>query len=80
MTAGRVRRVNGPVLEVVGLQTGMLDLVEVGARKLPGEVIALDPEAATVQVYAYTGGVRPGDDEEPLVRDARIHDHRRHAP
>lgn len=62
MTAGRVRRVNGPVLEVVGLQTGMLDLVEVGARRLPGEVIALDPEAATVQVYAYTGGVRPGDE------------------
>ena len=62
MTAGRVRRVNGPVLEVVGLRTGMLDLVEVGGRKLPGEVIALDPEAATVQVYAYTGGVRPGDE------------------
>ena len=62
MTAGRVRRVNGPVLEVVGLRTGMLDLVEVGGRKLPGEVIALDPEAATVQVYAYTGGIRPGDE------------------
>ena len=62
MTAGQVRRVNGPILEVVGLRTGMLDLVEVGARKLPGEVIALDPEAATVQVYAYTGGIRPGDE------------------
>ena len=62
MTAGQVRRVNGPVLEVVGLRTGMLDLVEVGGRKLPGEVIALDPEAATVQVYAYTGGIRPGDE------------------
>jgi V/A-type H+/Na+-transporting ATPase subunit A len=62
MTAGRVRRVNGPVLEVAGLQTGMLDLVQVGSARLPGEVIALDAEAATVQVYAYTGGIRPGDE------------------
>lgn len=61
MSTGRVRRVNGPVLEVEGLQTGMLDLVQVGQALLPGEVIALDGEIATVQVYEYTGGVRPGD-------------------
>ena len=39
----------------------MLDLVEVGGARLPGEVIALAGRVATVQVYAYTGGVRPGD-------------------
>jgi V/A-type H+-transporting ATPase subunit A len=53
--------VNGPVLEVEGLASAMLDLVQVGTEQLPGEVIRLDGPVATVQVYAYTGGLRPGD-------------------
>ena len=61
MSTGRVRRVNGPVVEVDDLAAGMLELVEVGEARLPGEVIALAGRIATVQVYAYTGGVRPGD-------------------
>ncbi len=61
MSSGRVRRVNGPIVEVEGLQAAMLELVEVGSRHLPGEVISLAGDAATVQVYEYTGGVRPGD-------------------
>ncbi len=61
VSAGRVRRVNGPVIEVDDLETAMFDLVEVGEAKLPGEVIALETRIATVQVYSYTGGVRPGD-------------------
>jgi V/A-type H+/Na+-transporting ATPase subunit A len=61
VSVGRVRRVNGPAVEVDDLVAGMLELVEVGEARLPGEVIALDGNVATVQVYAYTGGVRPGD-------------------
>lgn len=61
MSTGRVRRVNGPVVEVDDLAAGMLELVEVGEARLPGEVIALDGSVATLQVYAYTGGVKPGD-------------------
>ena len=61
MTTGRVYRVSGPVLEVEGLTPEMLELVEVGEARLPGEVISLRNGRATVQVYAYTGGVRPGD-------------------
>ena len=61
MTGGRVHRVSGPVLEVEGLAPEMLELVEVGEARLPGEVISLRNGRATVQVYAYTGGVRPGD-------------------
>ena len=56
-------RVNGPVVEVerrAGL--AMLELVHVGPQRLPGEVIALDGAGATVQVYEYTGGLRPGDE------------------
>ena len=59
--SARVCRVNGPIVEVEELDAGMLDLVEVGPERLPGEVIALDGPVATVQVYAYTGGIRPGD-------------------
>jgi V/A-type H+/Na+-transporting ATPase subunit A len=56
-----VTRVNGPVVEVAGARdVGMLDLVEVGSHCLPGEVIALNGDGATVQVYEYTGGLAPG--------------------
>ena len=60
MTGGRVRRVNGPVIEVECLDAAMLELVEVGEGRLPGEVISLSDGTATVQVYEYTGGLRPG--------------------
>jgi V/A-type H+/Na+-transporting ATPase subunit A len=63
MTGAVVTRVNGPVVEVrseAGL--AMLDLVYVGRNRLPGEVIALDGAIATIQVYAYTGGLMPGDE------------------
>jgi len=66
MTIATITRVNGPVVEIHtdgGL--AMLDLVEVGPRRLPGEVIALEGTAATVQVYEYTGGLEPGDEILP---------------
>ncbi len=39
----------------------MYEMVEVGAERLIGEVIALDGEVATLQIYEDTGGIRPGD-------------------
>ena len=58
-----VSRVNGPVVEVsTGGGLAMLDLVHVGPHRLPGEVIALRSASATVQVYEYTGGLKPGDE------------------
>jgi V/A-type H+/Na+-transporting ATPase subunit A len=66
MTAAVITRVNGPVVEIrTGGGLAMLDLVEVGAQRLPGEVIALEGEIATVQVYEYTGGLKPGDEIVP---------------
>jgi V/A-type H+-transporting ATPase subunit A len=64
-----VTRVDGPVVEASGLDdVAMLDLVEVGTRALPGEVIALDGAVATIQVYEYTGGLQPG---EPVAQSGR---------
>jgi V/A-type H+-transporting ATPase subunit A len=58
----RIVRVNGPVVVVEGFfDVSMLELVEVGEARLPGEVIALEDGRATVQVYEYTGGLRPGE-------------------
>jgi V/A-type H+-transporting ATPase subunit A len=57
-----VTRVSGPLVEIRGLAgVAMFDLVQVGEARLPGEVINIDEDRATVQVYEYTGGLRPGD-------------------
>ncbi len=63
MSGAVVTRVNGPVVEVRAASgLAMLDLVHVGRRRLPGEVIGLEGERATVQVYEYTGGLKPGEE------------------
>lgn len=48
-------RVTGPV--------GLLEQVQVGEARLTGELIALEHDVATIQVYEETNGLRPG---EPL--------------
>ena len=61
MTTGRVRRVAGPLVEVVDLPgLAMAEIVGLGDAGLPGEVVALRDGVATVQAYEYTGGLRPG--------------------
>ena len=67
--SGSVLRVNGSVVEATAMRgAGMLEIVTVGERGLPGEVIALDGDRATIQVYEYTGGLRPG---EPVTGSGR---------
>ena len=59
---GRVRRVNGPVIEVMGITDAqMFELVRVGEEQLIGELIKLEPDKAVVQVYEDTTGIAPGD-------------------
>jgi len=63
MSDAVVTRVNGPVVEVSAEEgLAMLELVHVGPQRLAGEVIALEGCSATVQVYEYTGGLKPGDE------------------
>jgi V/A-type H+-transporting ATPase subunit A len=57
-----VVRVNGPLVEVEGLdQVAMTDVVEVGHRALAAEVVAIRRGLITAQVYEYTGGLQVGD-------------------
>ena len=54
--------VSGPVMRSSGGDfLSMYEMVEVGAARLIGEVIALEGEVATLQIYEDTGGIRPGD-------------------
>ena len=70
---GRVARVNGPMVEIDGVGGASLaDLVEVGARGLPGEIVAIHGQCVTAQVYEYTGGLRVGDPASSSCRPLSI--------
>jgi V/A-type H+-transporting ATPase subunit A len=62
MKEGKIIRVSGPVVTTQGLEGAkMFDVVRVGELGLVGEVIRLQGDTATVQIYEDTTGVRPGD-------------------
>jgi V/A-type H+-transporting ATPase subunit A len=59
---GHVKRVNGPVIEVMGITDAeMFELVRVGEDNLIGELIKLETDNAVVQVYEDTTGIAPYD-------------------
>ncbi len=59
---GQVKRVNGPVIEVMGITDAeMFELVRVGEQNLIGELIKLETDSAIVQVYEDTTGIAPYD-------------------
>ncbi len=59
---GSVRRVNGPVIEAMGISDAMMfELVYVGKDRLVGEIIKLERDRAIIQVYEDTTGVAPED-------------------
>lgn len=59
---GKIIWVNGPVVRVRGSrEVRMLEMVEVGNEHLVGEVIGLEDDVMTVQVYEENSGMRPGE-------------------
>jgi len=59
---GTVKRVVGPVVEIAGAREArMLELVEVGTEHLLGEIMRVQGEVATAQVYEDTTGLTPGE-------------------
>ena len=59
---GKIIWVNGPVVRVRGSrEVRMLEMVEVGEDHLIGEVIGLEDDVMTVQVYEENSGMRPGE-------------------
>jgi V/A-type H+-transporting ATPase subunit A len=62
---GSIIRVAGPVVEAKGMaQAVMYELVQVGKEALIGEIIRLEGERATIQVYQNTSGLKL---EEPVL-------------
>lgn len=58
---GTITWISGPVVRARGSRhVGMLELVEVGADRLVGEVIGLKGDQMTVQVYEETAGMQTG--------------------
>ena len=63
---GTIIRVAGPVVQAENLRGAeMYEVVEVGDEGLIGEIIELEEDVATIQVYEETGGIKPG---EPVIR------------
>ncbi len=59
---GAIVRIAGPVVGALGLKPVKLyDVVRVGRLGLVGEVIRLDGDRATIQVYEETNGIRVGE-------------------
>ncbi len=59
---GKVKRVNGPVIEAMGIQDAMMfELVNVGEENIVGEIIKLEGDSAIIQVYEDTTGISPED-------------------
>lgn len=63
LKTGKIYGINGPVIYLKGnTGFGMSEMVYVGGDQLVGEVIALDKERTTIQVYEETSGLRPGEE------------------
>ncbi|MBC9985106.1 ATP synthase subunit A [Haloferax sp. AS1] len=70
---GVIASVSGPVVTARGLDARMNDVVYVGDEGLMGEVIEIEGDLTTIQVYEETSGVGPGEPVEstgePLTVD-----------
>jgi len=59
---GKIIRIAGPVVVADNMKgSRMYDVVRVGEENLIGEIIQLNEDRATIQVYEDTTGLRPGE-------------------
>jgi V/A-type H+/Na+-transporting ATPase subunit A len=59
---GKIVRISGPVIEANNMRGAkMYDVVRVGDENLIGEIIRLNRDVATIQVYEDTNGLKPGE-------------------
>ena len=70
MAQNLIYSINGPVVTIKGkTDLSMMEMVYVGDNRLVGEVIRMNSETATIQVYEETSGLAPGQ-EEMCIRDS----------
>ena len=62
MITGNIIKIAGPVIVGNGMKgTQMYEMVKVGNDNLIGEIIELEGDTATIQVYEETAGMKPGE-------------------
>lgn len=62
MIEGRITRISGPIIYADGLGAcGLYDVVDVGDARLIGEIIRLNKDCATIQVYEDDTGLKIGE-------------------
>ncbi|WP_181686341.1 ATP synthase subunit A [Halorhabdus salina] len=61
---GVIESVSGPVVTATGLSARMNDVVYVGSEGLMGEIIEIEGDLTTIQVYEETSDVAPGEPVE----------------
>ena len=62
---GNIIKIAGPVILADGMRgTQMHEMVKVGDSQLVGEIIELEGDTATIQVYEETAGIKPGEKVE----------------
>ncbi len=74
MIEGKVVRINGPIVKATGLGgSGLYDVVEIGQKRLIGEIIRLEGDTATIQIYEDNTGMRVGEGAYCLERPLSVH-------
>ncbi|MEA1925117.1 MAG: V-type ATP synthase subunit A [Candidatus Altiarchaeota archaeon] len=69
----KIVRITGPLVEADGMRGyQMHEVLKVGDEKLIGEIIKLEEDAASIQVYEETGGVKPGEPVEGTGRTLSV--------
>ena len=59
--SGKIVKVSGPLVVATGLKdANMADVVRVGGQRLIGEILTMNGDAASIQVYEETSGLGPG--------------------
>src|SRR6185437_1108105 len=62
MSSAFISRISGSVVVATGIENAqMFDVVRIGELGLLGEIIRLEGDKATIQVYEDTTGLRPGE-------------------
>jgi len=58
---GKIRRISGPIIRASGLDTaGLFDLVEIGEKRIIGEIVRIEGDEAVIQVYEDNTGLKTG--------------------
>jgi V/A-type H+-transporting ATPase subunit A len=61
LSSGKIVKISGPLVVATGLSdANMADVVRVGEQRLIGEILTMNGDSASIQVYEETSGLGPG--------------------